>query len=199
MQERLRRSGIRSLSAVVDVTNYVLIELGQPLHAFDADKLAGEITVRMARNDESLTLLNGQTINLDTGALIIADGNHPLALAGIMGGSESAVSDTTQNIFLECAFFSPQAIAGKARRFGLHTDSSHRFERGVDATLQHRAIERATQLIVEIAGGSVGPINESKHETALPQRIAVLLRRKRIKSMLGVYLPDGQVEDIFVR
>ena len=199
MQERLRRSGIRSLSAVVDVTNYVLIELGQPLHAFDADKLAGEITVRMARNDETLTLLNGQTINLDTGALVIADANQPLALAGIMGGSESAVSDNTQNIFLECAFFSPQAIAGKARRFGLHTDSSHRFERGVDATLQHRAIERATQLIVEIAGGSVGPINEIKHETAFPQRMAVLLRRKRIKSMLGINLPDEQIEDIFVR
>jgi phenylalanyl-tRNA synthetase beta chain len=199
MQERLRRSGIRSLSAVVDVTNYVLMELGQPLHAFDADKLVGGITVRMARNGESLALLNGQTVALDTDTLIIADDSKPLALAGVMGGSDSAVSDLTNNIFLECAFFAPRAIAGKARLFSLHTDSSHRFERGVDATLQHRAIERATQLIVEIAGGSVGPINEVKHDSALPQRPAVLLRRQRIEKMLGMSLPDEQVLDIFVR
>ncbi|MEQ1740105.1 MAG: phenylalanine--tRNA ligase subunit beta [Methyloglobulus sp.] len=199
MQERLRRSGIRSLSAVVDVTNYVLMELGQPLHAFDADKLVGGITVRMARNGEPLALLNGQTITLDNEALVIADDKQALALAGVMGGSGSAVSDSTQAIFLECAFFAPRAIAGKARRFGLHTDSSHRFERGVDATLQHRAIERATQLIVDIAGGSVGPINEVKHDPELPQRPVVLLRRERIKKMLGISLPDQQVHDIFVR
>lgn len=199
MQERLRRSGIRSLSAVVDVTNYVLIELGQPLHAFDADKLVGGITVRMARNGESLALLNGQTITLDNEALVIADDKQTLALAGVMGGSDSAVGDTTQNIFLECAFFAPRAIAGKARRFGLHTDSSHRFERGVDATLQHRAIERATQLIIEIADGSVGPINEVKHEVSLPQRPAIILRRQRIAKMLGITLPDEKVHDIFVR
>jgi phenylalanyl-tRNA synthetase beta chain len=199
MQERLRRSGIKSLSAVVDVTNYVLMELGQPLHAFDADKLVGGITVRLAKNGESLALLNGQAITLDSEALVIADDKQALALAGVMGGSDSAVGDTTQNIFLECAFFSPRAIAGKARRFGLHTDSSHRFERGVDATLQHRAIERATQLIVEIAGGSVGSINEVKHEAALPQRPAIILRRQRIAKMLGISLPDEQVSDIFVR
>jgi phenylalanyl-tRNA synthetase beta chain len=199
LQERLRRSGIRSLSAVVDVTNYVLMELGQPLHAFDADKLVGGITVRMAGNGETLALLNGQTISLDNHALVIADGNQPLALAGIMGGSDSAVSDNTQNVFLECAFFAPRAIAGKARHFGLHTDSSHRFERGVDATLQHRAIERATQLIIEIAGGVVGPINEVKHEPELPKRPPVLLRRQRVANMLGIALPDGRVQDIFVR
>lgn len=199
MQERLRRSGIRSLSAVVDVTNYVLIELGQPLHAFDADKLVGGITVRMARNGESLALLNGQTVTLDNQALVIADDKQTLALAGVMGGSDSAVGDTTQNIFLECAFFAPRAIAGKARRFGLHTDSSHRFERGVDASLQHRAIERATQLIIEVAGGSVGPINEVKYEASLPQRPAIILRRQRIEKMLGISLPDEQVHDIFVR
>lgn len=199
MQERLRRSGIRSLSAVVDVTNYVLMELGQPLHAFDADKLVGGITVRMARNGESLALLNGQTITLDNEALVIADDKQTLALAGVMGGSDSAVGDTTQNIFLECAFFAPRAIAGKARRFGLHTDSSHRFERGVDATLQHRAIERATQLIIEIAGGNVGSINEVKHESSLPQRPAIILRRQRIAKMLGITLPDEKVHDIFVR
>ena len=199
MQERLRRSGIRSLSAVVDVTNYVLLELGQPLHAFDADKLAGGITVRLAKDGETLALLNGQTLTLDSEALVIADDMQPLALAGVMGGSESAVGDDTQNIFLECAFFAPRAIAGKARRFGLHTDSSHRFERGVDATLQHRAIERATQLIVEIAGGNIGPINEVKDEASLPQRLAILLRRQRIIKMLGISLPDEQVQDIFVR
>jgi phenylalanyl-tRNA synthetase beta chain len=199
MQERLRRSGVRSLSAVVDVTNYVLMELGQPLHAFDADKLVGGITVRMAKNGESLALLNGQKITLDNEALVIADDQKALALAGVMGGSDSAVTDNTQNIFLECAFFAPRAIAGEARRYGLHTDSSHRFERGVDATLQHLAIERATQLIVEITGGSVGPINEVKDESTLPQRPTILLRRQRIAKMLGISLPEAQVHDIFVR
>ncbi len=199
MQERLRRSSIRSLSAVVDVTNYVLIELGQPLHAFDADKLEGGIRVRLANENEALAMLNAQTITLDTKALVIADEKKALAFAGVMGGSDSAVSEATQNIFLECAFFTPKAIAGEARRFGLHTDSSHRFERGVDPTLQHRAIERATQLIIEIAGGSVGPINEVKDETNLPQRPSVLLRRQRIEKMLGVTLPDTEIQDIFSR
>ena len=156
MQERLRRSGVRSLSAIVDVTNYVLIELGQPLHAFDAAKLSGTVNVRYAQADESIALLNGQTIKLDAETLVIADDKQALALAGVMGGSESAVSDDTQNVFLECAFFTPRSIAGKARNYGLHTDSSHRFERGVDPTLQERAIERASQLIADIAGGSVG-------------------------------------------
>jgi phenylalanyl-tRNA synthetase beta chain len=199
MQERLRRSGIRSLSAVVDVTNYVLLELGQPLHAFDADKLTGGITVRMARNGETLALLNGQTITLENEALVIADDKQALALAGVMGGSDSAVGDSTQEIFLECAFFAPRAIAGKARHFGLHTDSSHRFERGVDPSLQHRAIERATQLILEIAGGSIGPVIETKDESAIPTRSPILLRRRRIEQMLGIALPDGQVQNIFVR
>lgn len=199
MQERLRRSGVRSLGPLVDVTNYVLIELGQPLHAFDAAKLTGNINVRWAKANEELALLNGQVIKLDTEALIIADDKQALALAGVMGGSESAVSDETQNVFLECAFFSPLSIAGKARKFGLHTDSSHRFERGVDATLQERAIERATQLIVEIAGGSVGPITEVKTESAMPQRPAVLLRRQRIEKILGIVLADEQVSDIFQR
>jgi phenylalanyl-tRNA synthetase beta chain len=199
MQERLRRSGIRSLGAIVDVTNYVLIEIGQPLHAFDADTVVGGISVRFANDREKLALLNGQTIPLDKETLIIADDQKPLALAGVMGGNDSAVGASTQNIFLECAFFAPQAIAGKARRFGLHTDSSHRFERGVDATLQHRAIERATQLIVEITGGSVGGITEVTTDTALPKRSPILLRWQRIEKMLGVCLPDEQVLEIFVR
>lgn len=199
MQERLRRSGLRSLGAVVDVTNYVLLELGQPLHAFDADKLTGGITVRNAKTDEELALLNGQTIKLDNNTLVIADNAQALALAGVMGGSESAVSDTTQNIFLECAFFTPQTIAGKARQYGLHTDSSHRFERGVDFTLQQRAIERATQLIVELAGGSVGTITEVTTDDTLPKREAVTLRRQRVEKMLGIAIADDIIVDIFQR
>lgn len=199
MQERLRRSGVRSLSAVVDVTNYVLIELGQPLHAFDAAKLTGGIHVRYAQTDESVALLNGQTIKLDNETLVIADDKQALALAGVMGGSESAVSDDTQDVFLECAFFTPLNIAGKARNYGLHTDSSHRFERGVDPTLQERAIERATQLIIDIAGGSVGAITEVTTASTLPQRSAVLLRKQRLEKTLGIALADEQVVDIFQR
>jgi phenylalanyl-tRNA synthetase beta chain len=199
MQERLRRSGIRSLSAVVDVTNYVLIELGQPLHAFDAAKLSGAINVRYAQTDESLSLLNGQTIKLNNETLVIADDKQALALAGVMGGSESAVSGETLDIFLECAFFTPQSIAGKARNYSLHTDSSHRFERGVDYTLQERAIERATQLIASIAGGSVGPIIDVTTDSALPQRPAVLLRKQRLEKTLGIAFTDEQVVDIFQR
>jgi len=199
MQERLRRSGVRSLSAIVDVTNYVLIELGQPLHAFDAAKLTGSINVRYAKTDESVALLNGQTIKLDTEALVIADDKQALALAGVMGGSESAVSDDTQDVFLECAFFTPRSIAGKARNYGLHTDSSHRFERGVDPTLQERAIERASQLILEIAGGSAGAITEVTTASTLPQRPAVLLRKQRLGKTLGIDLADEQVVDIFQR
>jgi phenylalanyl-tRNA synthetase beta chain len=199
MQERLRRSGVRSLSAVVDVTNYVLLELGQPLHAFDAAKLTGAINVRLAKADETVALLNGATIKLDAETLVIADDQHVLALAGVMGGSESAVDDETQDIFLECAFFTPLSIAGKARNYGLHTDSSHRFERGVDPSLQYRAIERATQLIIDIAGGSVGVITDVTTESALPQRPAVLLRKQRLEKTLGIVLNDDQVVDIFER
>jgi phenylalanyl-tRNA synthetase beta chain len=199
MQERLRRSGVRSLSAVVDVTNYVLIELGQPLHAFDAAKLTGGIQVRYAETNENLALLNGQTISLDNETLVIADDQQALALAGVMGGNGSAVSDQTQDVFLECAFFSPQSIAGKARQYGLHTDSSHRFERGVDPTLQERAIERASQLIIGIAGGNVGAITDVTTISTLPQRSAILLRQQRLGQTLGIALANEQVTDIFQR
>ena len=199
MQERLRRSGLKSLGPLVDVTNYVMLELGQPLHVFDAEKLAGGITVRWANADESVALLNNQVIKLDNEALVIADAKQALALAGIMGGSDSAINDETRSVFLECAYFAPHAIAGKARRFGLHTDSSHRFERGVDATLQTRAIERATQLLIDIAGGGAGPITEVTTTAALPQREAVLLRRLRIEKTLGIALADEVVIDIFQR
>ena len=199
MQERLRRSGLRSLGPLVDVTNYVLLELGQPLHVFDADKLSGGITVRWAKADESVTLLNNEVVKLDNEALVIADDEKVLALAGIMGGNDSAVSEKTHSLFLECAFFTPLTIAGKARRFGLHTDSSHRFERGVDATLQARAIERATQLIIDIAGGNAGPIAEVTTEESLPKRYSVLLRRQKIEKTLGMVLADEYIIDIFQR
>ena len=197
MQERLRRSGLRSLGPLVDVTNYVLLELGQPLHAFDADKLSGSITVRVGKKGEKLALLNEQTITLDGSALVIADEKQALALAGIMGGENTSVTEQTQNIFLECAFFTPISIAGKARKFGLHTDSSHRFERGVDFTLQQRAIERATQLIVDIAGGEVGSISEVTATDALPQRTAVTLRQDRIDRVLGITMADEEISRIF--
>lgn len=199
MQERLRRSGLRTLGPLVDVTNYVLLELGQPLHVFDAQKLSGDISVRWATADETVTLLNNETIKLTPDALVIADQKHVLALAGIMGGNDTAVNEQTQSVFLECAFFTPRAMAGKARNFGLHTDSSHRFERGVDATLQARAIERATQLIIDIAGGQVGPITEVTTQATLPQRPPILLRRVSIQKTLAITLADDAVLDIFTR
>lgn len=197
MQERLRRSGIRSLGPLVDVTNYVLLELGQPLHAFDADKLTGAINVRIGQEEEELVLLNEQKIKLNNSTLVIADEKQALALAGVMGGEATSVTNETKDIFLECAFFTPITIAGKARQFGLHTDSSHRFERGVDFNLQQRAIERATQLIVETAGGSVGPISEVTSTDHLPQRTPVILRQQRIEKVLGISLANEQVTEIF--
>jgi phenylalanyl-tRNA synthetase beta chain len=199
MRERLRRSGIRSLGPIVDVTNYILLELGQPLHAFDAAQLDGGICVRLAVPGERLVLLNDQELTLDDEVLVIADQSRPLALAGIMGGKDSAVGDATVDIFLECAFFAPEAIMGKARRFGLNTDSSHRFERGVDPNLQHRAIERATELLLAITGGAAGPIVEAVAEAHLPERHPVLLREDRIKKLLGVSIPGEQTAGLLRR
>ena len=162
LQEKLRRSGIRSIDAVVDVTNYVLMELGQPMHAFDLNKLSGGINVRLSVQGEKLELLDGQTVELKEGSLVIADQNQPVALAGIMGGEETAVSAETKDLFLESAFFTPEKLAGRARDYGLHTDSSHRFERGVDFELQAKAIERATQLLLDIVGGEAGPSGRSR-------------------------------------
>ncbi len=195
---KLARSGIATLGAVVDVTNYILMELGQPMHAFDLTKIEGGIVVREAQAGEKLTLLNKQTVELRAGALLIADHQKPLALAGIMGGDESAVSDSTVDILLESAFFQPLALAGKARSYGLHTDSSHRFERGVDFNLQRQAIERATQLIIEIAGGSAGEVIEAILPNALPTRLPINLRLAKISQVLGFDLPATQVEDILL-
>lgn len=197
LQERLRRSGLRSIDAVVDVTNYVLLELGQPMHAFDLAKLQGAISVRMASAGESLELLDGQTVELKPETLLIADDGGPVAMAGIMGGQSTAVSDSTADIMFEAAFFAPLALAGKARSYGLHTDSSHRFERGVDFQLQRQAMERATQLLIEIAGGEAGPITEATSAEHLPQIAPVSLRRERIEKILGFAMADAEVERIF--
>jgi len=190
MQEKLRRSGHRSLGPLVDVTNYVLLELGQPMHAFDLDKLDTEIIVREATmgkgKDEKITLLDEQEIKLNEGTLLITDTSGPIAVAGIMGGAATAVSDDTRNIFLESAFFTPVNLAGKARSYGLHTDSSHRFERGVSFELQVDAIERATALLLEIVGGEAGPVTEITSKSTLPNRVPVKLRLERLSRVLGV-------------
>lgn len=196
LQEKLRRCGIRSIDAVVDVTNYLLLELGQPMHAFDLDTLHEGIVVRKAQQGESIELLDGQTISLQPGTLLIADHAGPLAIAGIMGGRKSAVSAITTDIFLESAFFAPGLLAGKARSYGLHTDSSHRFERGVDFELQVAALERATVLLVDIVGGEVGPIQEVVSAADLPPRPDVVLRAARIEKVLGFDLPTAEVERI---
>jgi phenylalanyl-tRNA synthetase beta chain len=196
MQEKLRRSGLRSIDAIVDVTNYILLELGQPMHAFDFGKLSGGIVVRTAQAGESLELLDGQTMELKPETLLITDASGPVAMAGIMGGQSTAVGDQTTDIMLEAAFFTPDLLAGKARSYGLHTDSSHRFERGVDFQRQSAAIERATQLLVDIVGGEAGPIFEEVSEQNLPERPDVVLREARIEKMLGFSLEASEVERI---
>ncbi|GAB4355588.1 MAG: phenylalanine--tRNA ligase subunit beta [Gammaproteobacteria bacterium] len=199
MRERLRRSGIRSLGPLVDVTNYVMLELGQPMHAFDLAQLEGGIRVRRARAGEKLVMLDGSELELDEEVLMIADHVKPVAMAGIMGGEHSGCNDATTSVFLEAAFFAPQVIAGRGRRFGLHTDASHRFERGVDPTLQRDAMERATRLLIDICGGEAGPITEAVSERHLPERGQVRLRRERLRRVLGLELQDTEVEEILAR
>lgn len=199
MQEKLRRSGLRSLGPVVDVTNYVMLELGQPMHAFDLDKLDGAIHVRMSQKDETLTLLDGQEIAIVEDTLLIADEKSPIALAGIMGGEGSSVGNTTRDLFLEAAFFTPTIIAGRARSYGLHTDSSHRFERGVDPALARLAMDRATELLLSIVGGKAGKITEVVSAKNLPEQAKITLRSSRIKRVLGISIPANQVEDQLTR
>ncbi len=199
MVERLRRSGVRTIDPVVDVTNYVMLELGQPMHAFDLNKLNGGIRVRMADAGEKLILLDGQECTLNADTLVIADHQGPLAMAGIMGGEGSGVSGATQDIFLESAFFNPLALAGRARSYGLHTDSSHRFERGVDSELQVKAVERATALLLDIVGGQAGPVSEVAVEAHLPATRTVLLRPARIKKLLSLDIDSSEVEEILTR
>ncbi len=199
LRERLRRSGLRPISPVVDVTNYVLLELGQPMHGFDLDKLEGGIRVRMAEAGETLALLNGEVATLRADTLVIADAVKAIALAGIMGGSETGVAIETTDILLESAFFSPIAVSGKARGYGLHTDSSHRFERGVDPQLQVRAIERATRLLLDIVGGEPGPVAEVCSEAHLPRREPLHLRERRVAQILGLELPAETITGILER
>ena len=191
MVERLERSGIHPILAPVDITNYVMLELGQPMHAFALSHLQGGVEVRMARDGEKLTLLDGQTAELAPDMLVIADENGPIALAGIMGGLPTSVERFSVDLFLEAAFFAPAAIAGRARRLGLNTDSAHRFERGVDFGLTRAAMERATQLILDICGGRAGPINA--HVANLPPRDPIVLRLARLARVAGVALDSDIV------
>ncbi|MEO8746669.1 MAG: phenylalanine--tRNA ligase subunit beta [Rhodanobacter sp.] len=197
MAERLRRGGLRPLNPVVDVTNYVMLELGQPMHAFDNDVLRGDIVVRHARVGESLKLLDGHTATLQENVLLVADQEHALAVAGILGGFDSRVTGQTRNIFLESAHFSPQAIAGRARALGLHTEASHRFERGVDPELPRRALERASELLLSIVGGRAGPVVVAEDVAQLHRPVPVALRRARLVRVLGINVDDNEVERIF--
>lgn len=199
MVERLRRAGIRSIDAVVDVTNYVLLELGQPMHAFDLARLQQGIEVRKARSGEKLELLDGQSVTLRDDTLVIADAQGPLAMAGVMGGKASAVTADTTDLMLESAFFAPLSVAGKARSYGLHTDSSHRFERGVDPQLQRLAMERATALILSISGGEAGPIVEVVSEAHLPVATPIALSAAKVNQVLGLDIADADIEDMLQR
>jgi phenylalanyl-tRNA synthetase beta chain len=199
MVEKLRRSGVRSIDPVVDVTNYVMLELGQPMHAYDLDRLQGEISVRVSTVDETVTLLDGQDIKLLADTLLITDQSGPIGIAGIMGGLSTSVTAKTTNIFFESAFFAPMAIVGRARAYGMNTDASHRFERGVDWQGQVRAIERATALLLKIAGGEPGPTVDTANLQNLPAINEVTLRGNRIERLLGVVIADTQVDEILKR
>ena len=196
MVERLRRSEVRSIDAAVDITNYVMIELGQPMHAYDLAEIDGGIRVRMAEEGEKITLLDGQEVALRGDTLVIADHARLLGIAGVMGGENSGVTAKTRDVFLEAAFFEPISVAGKARSYGLHTDASHRFERGVDSNLAREAMERATALLLKIAGGEPGPIIECVSEQHLPQIAPITLRAERVSQMLGLELGAAEIETL---
>ena len=201
MAERLRRSGVRPISFLVDVTQYVMLELGQPMHAFDRDTLTGPVVVRPARAEEQATLLDGRTVALDDDFLVVSDSrdgraSRAVALGGIMGGLDTRVTDATTNVFLEAAHWIPSAIIGRSRKLGLHTDAGHRFERGVDPELPRVAVEYATRLILEVAGGTPGPTMVVEHAEHLPAPTAILLRRARVARVLGVDIADAEIERI---
>jgi len=199
LRERLRRAGLRSISPVVDVTNYLVIELGQPMHAYDLDKLEGQLAVRLARSGESCELLDGRTVALEDDVLVIADAAGPVALAGVMGGQRTAVSASTTRVLFEVAWFAPAAIAGRGRRYGLTTDASQRFERGVDPGLGAIAIERATALLCSMAGGRAGPVMTAESPADLPKPAVVSLRLAQIDRLLGIALPQSEVVDLLER
>ena len=199
MRERLRRAGLRPINAIVDVTNYVMLELGQPMHAYDLRELEGGIVVRRARAGETLRLLDGRDVTLDETVMVIADHVKPLALAGVMGGDHSGIDAGTTDVLLEVAFFRPDAIAGRGRRYGLVTDASQRFERGVDPTLQERAIERATELLLAYAGGAAGPVEVTELPAEIPARKAVAFRPSRARSVIGAAISDADMQGILER
>ncbi|HEX7375155.1 MAG TPA: phenylalanine--tRNA ligase subunit beta, partial [Steroidobacteraceae bacterium] len=196
MQERLRRAGLRPISAAVDVTNYVMLELGQPMHAYDLREIDRAIVVRRARAGEPLKLLDGREIVLDESILVIADRSKPIGMAGVMGGDHSGIGDDTTDVLLEVAYFDPATIAGRGRRFGLVTDASQRFERGVDPSLQERALERATRLLCACAGGMPGPAQLAELSSELPVRAAVTLRPERARALIGAQISDAAIAKI---
>ncbi len=196
VRERLRRSGLRSINAVVDLGNYVMLESGQPMHVFDNEKLHGVIDVRYANPGEKLELLDGTVQELNDDTLLICDDSVPVAMAGIMGGLSTAVSLQTRSIFIESAFFHPQAIMGRSRRYGLQTDASYRYERGVDPALCHKALQRLSELIIQVCGGRAGPVSEMVDEEYLPASETILLRRERISRLLGIAVPAGHISRI---
>ena len=196
LSEKLKRSGIRPISPLVDITQFVMLELGQPMHAFDADKLTGPIGVRYAELNEPCRLLDGREMELSPEFLVITDADKAVAVAGVMGGLDSSVSETTTAVFLESAHFAPSAIIGRARKLGLHTDASHRFERGVDPQLPLLALERASALVLEIMGGHAGPITKAETPEHIAVAKPVLLRRARLQRVLGMQVADARVEQI---
>ena len=196
VKERLRRSGIRTINIVVDLANYVMIETGQPMHAFDRQKLKGDISVRMANNQEKIDLLDGEEYSLKDNTLVISDDTGAIAMAGIMGGEATGVTQDTKSVFLESAYFSPANIMGRARQYGLHTDASHRFERGVDPQLADTALERLSSLLIEFCGGHAGPIVNALSEKHLPERQAISLRKAQIKRLLGAEISDTRIREI---
>ena len=196
MTERLRRSGLRAISPVVDITNYVMLEFGQPLHAYDSELVKGSIRPRLAKTGEKVTLLDGKEVALNEDTMIITDDSGPIGIAGIMGGLSTAVTDRTTDVYFEAAFWPPDFMAGRARAYGMHTDASLRFERGVDPNGQARAIERATALLLEIAGGNAGPMEVDTAEEHLPARQEILLRRDRLARLLGLEISDQKVTEI---
>jgi phenylalanyl-tRNA synthetase beta chain len=199
MQERLRRAGLRPISAVVDITNYVMLELGAPMHAYDLAKLSGGISVRFAKADEKLKLLDGREIVLTPDVLVIADERSILGMAGVMGGEDSGIADGTVDVFFECAFFDPDDVAGRGRRYGLITDASQRFERGVDPELQERAIERATQLLLASAGGKAGPLVVTRASRNYPAPAPIRLRHARVEHVLGAKIDASIVQSLLER
>ena len=199
IQERLRRAGLRPINAVVDVTNYVMLELGQPMHSYDLGKLNGAVIVRFAKAGEKLTLLDGSEIALTPDVLVIADERSALAMAGVMGGEHSGISDATTDVFMEVAFFDPNVVAGRGRRYGIITDAAQRFERGVDPELQERAIERVTRLLIDCAGGKAGPVVVTRVPKPYPSPAPIRLRHHRVEHVLGVEINAPIVQSLLTR